>query len=160
MDFILFIYWLIYLLFKVANAIEEMTLLGSYDSQHKESASSSIERDNSDSSIIQTWIHKHNPFTTSKKLICLDSGFINENNKINCVKAEMIGAFNQNSLDNRIFSSCSFKRKRQITNLQSLHSSVTIYEYVAIDLSTLFLQLAVLVDRKPEIKIENCFIMN
>ena len=67
----------------------------------------------------------------------------------------MIGASIQNSLDNQIFNSCSFKRKKQITNLQSLHSSVTIYEYVAIDPSTLFLQLAVLVDRKPEIEIEN-----
>ena len=106
---------------------------------------------------ILTWFPNHNPFTTSEKLVCLDSEFIDENNTVNCDKAELIGTHIQKSLNNQTFASCSFKSKDQITNLQSLYSSITIdKEQVAIDPLTLFLRLVVLVDRKPEVEIENC----
>ena len=144
--------------FKVSNAIEELMSLGSSNSQHKELGSACVERDNNDFLEILTWFRNHNPFTTSEKLVCLDSGFIDENNTVNCDKAELIGARIQKSLNNQTFASCSFKRKDQITNLQSLYSSITIdKERVAIDPLTLFLRLVVLVDRKPEVEIENCF---
>ena len=144
--------------FKVSNAVEELMSLGSFNSQHKQLASAYVERDNNDFLEILTWFRNHYPFTTSEKLVCLDSGFIDENNTVNCDKAELIGARIQKSLNNQTFASCSFKRKEQITNLQSLYSSITIdKERVAIDPLTLFLRLVVLVDRKSEVEIENCF---
>ena len=130
--------------------------LGSSNSQHKELGSARVERDNNNFFEILTWFHNHNPFTTSEKLVCLDSGFIDENNTVNYDKAKLIGARIQKALNNQTFA--SFKRKDQITNFQSLYSSITIdKERVAIDPLTLFLQLVVLVDRKPEVEIENCF---
>ena len=79
-------------------------------------------------------------------------------NTVNCDEAELIGARIQKSLNNQTFTSCSFKRNDQFTNLQSLYSSNTIdKEQVAIDTLTLFLRLVTLVDRKPEVEIENCF---
>ena len=133
-------------------------LFASSNSQQKELGSARVERGNNDFLEILTWFRNHNPFTTSEKLVCLDSGFIDENNTVNCDKAELIGARIQKSLNNQTFASCSFKRKDQITNLQSLYSSITIdKERVAIDPLTLFLRLVVLVDRKPEVEIENCF---
>ena len=127
------------ILFKIRNAIEELMLLGSSNSQQIELGSARVERDNNDFLEILTWFRNHNPFTTSEKLVCLDSGFIDENNTVNCDKAELIGACIQKSLNNRTFASCSFKRRDQITNLQSLYSSTTINkERVAIDPLTLF----------------------
>ena len=73
-----------------------------------------------------------------RKTGCPDSGFIDENNTVNCDKSELIGACIQKSLNNQTFALCSFKRKDQITNLQSLYSSITIdKKRVAIDLLTL-----------------------
>ena len=120
--------------------------------------SARVERDNNDFLEILTWFRNHNPFTTSEKLVCLDSGFIDENNTVNCDKAELIGARIQKSLNNQTFASRSFKRKDQITNLQRLYPSIMIdKERVATDPLTRFLRLVVLVDRKPEVEIENCF---
>ena len=83
---------------------------------------------------------------------------IDENNTVNCDKAELTGARIQKSLNDQTFASSSFKREDQITNLQSLYSSIRIdKERVAIDPLTIFLRLVVLVDRKPAVKIENCF---
>ena len=112
--------------------------LGSSNSQHKKLGSARVESDNNDFLEILTWFRNHNPFTTSEKLVCLDSEFIDENNTVNSDKAELIGARIQKSLNNQTFASCSFKRKDQITNLQSLYSSITIdKEPVAIEPLTL-----------------------
>ena len=108
--------------------------LGSSNSQHKELGSARVERDNNDFLEILTWFRNHNPFTTSEKLVCLDSEFIDENNTVKSDKAELTGARIQKSLNNQTFASCSFKRKDQITNVQSLYSSITIdKERVPID---------------------------
>ena len=121
--------------------------LGSSNSEHEDLGSGRIERDNNNFLEILTWFRNHNLFTTSEKLVCLDSGFIDKNNTVNCDKAELIGARIQKSLNNQTFASCSFKRKDRITNLQSLYSSSTIdKKRVTIDPLTLFLQLVVLVD--------------
>ena len=88
---------------------------------------------------ILAWFRNHNSFTTSKKLVCLDSGFMDENNTIDCDKAENIVARIQKLLDNEVFVSCSFKRKDQNTNLQSLYSSIMIEKACGdIDPLTLF----------------------
>ena len=117
--------------------------------------SAHVERDNHFLEIL-TWFRYHNPFTTSEKLVSLDSGFVDKNNTVNCDKAELIGAHIQNFFNNQTFASCSFNRKDHVTNLQSLYSSITIdKEQVAIDPLTLFLQLVVLVDRKLEVEIKN-----
>ena len=105
---------------KVSNAIEELMSLGSSNSQHKELCSARVERDNNNFLEILTWFRNHNSFTTSEKLVCLDSGFIGKNNTVNCDEAELIGARIQKSLNNQTFTSRSFKRKDQFTNLQSL----------------------------------------
>ena len=116
--------------------------LGSSNSQHKELGSACVERDNNDFLEILTWFRNHNPFTTSEKLVCLDSEFIDENNTVKSDKAEPTGARIQKSLNNQTFASCSFKRKDQITNLQSLYSSITIdKERVAIEPLTLWLRM-------------------
>ena len=134
-----------------------MASLGSSNSRHRELDSARVERGNSGFSKILTWFRNQNPFTTSEKLVCLDSGFIDENNTVNCDKAEKIGAGILTSLDNEVFASFSFKRKDQITHLQSLYSSIiSEKELVAIYLLILFLRL-VLADRKSEVKIEDCF---
>ena len=99
---------------------------------------------------ILTWFRSHNSFTTSKKLVCLDSGFIDENNTVNCNEAENIGARIQKLLDNEVFASCSFKRKDQITKLQRLYSSIMI-EKTCGDIDQF-----VFVDPKPEVNTENC----
>ena len=124
----------------MSNAIEELISLGSSNSQQKELGYARVERDNNDFLEILTWLRNHNPFTTSEKLVCLDSGFIDGNNTVNCDKAELIGARIQKSLNNQTLASCSFKRKDQITNLQSLYFLITIdKKRVAIDPLTLFL---------------------
>ena len=110
--------------------------------------------------ITVSWKFWHGSATITRSLHqkSLDAGFIDENNTVNCDNAEKIGARIQKSSDNELFTSCLFKRKDQITNLQNLHSSImTDKERIAIDLLTLFLRLVVLVDRKPEVEIENCF---
>ena len=60
--------------------------LDSSNSQYKELGSACVERDNNDFLEILTWFCTHNPFTTSEKLVCLDSGFIDGNNTVNCDK--------------------------------------------------------------------------
>ena len=61
------------------------------------------------------------------------SGFIEENNTVNCDKAELIGAHIPKSLNNETFASCSLKRKDQITNLQSLYTPKPLYSSTTID---------------------------
>ena len=85
--------------------------LGSSNSHYKELDSARVERDNNNFLEILTWFRNRNPFTTSEKLVCLDSGFIDEDNSVNCDKAGLIGARIQKSLNNQTFASCSFKRK-------------------------------------------------
>ena len=124
------------------------------NSQHKGLGSAHVERDNNDFLEILKWFHNHNPFIKSERLVCLDFGFIDENNTANCDKAELIGAHIQKSLNNQTFASCSFNRKDQITNLQSLYSLITMgKEQVTIDPLTLFLRLVVLVDQKQKVEI-------
>ena len=73
-------------------------------------------------------------------------------------KAEEIGASIQQSLDHESFTKASFRRKDQITTLQSLYSSISIEnEKVSIDPLTLFLRLIVAVDRKLENETEYYF---
>ena len=134
--------------------------LGNSNSQHKELGSARAEEDNNNFLEILIWFRNHDPFTSLEKLACLDSGLIDENNIVNCDKAELTGARIQKSLNNQTFASCSFKRKDQITNLQSLYSSITIdKDRVDIEPLTLFLRLVVLVDRKPEVEIENWLLL-
>ena len=78
--------------FKVCNEIEELASLGSSNLQHGELDSARVETDNNSFLKILTCFHNHNPFTTSESLVCLDSGFIDEINTVNCDKAEKLGA--------------------------------------------------------------------
>ena len=124
-----------------SNAIEELALLGSSNSKQNctQLDSAHVERYNNGFLKILIQLHNHNPFIASEKMLCLDSGFIDENNTVNCDKAEKIEACIQKSLDNEVFALCSLKRKYQITNLQSLYSLIMIEkEHVAIDPLTLF----------------------
>ena len=110
----------------VSNTIEELTSLGSSASQHKELASARVERDNNDSLKILIWFRKHNPFTTSEKLVMSGFWIYQRKQHSNCDKTETIGARIQKLLDNEVFTSWSFKTKDQITNLQILYSSIMI----------------------------------
>ena len=85
-------------------------------------------------------------------------GLVDESNMVKSDKAEEIGALIQQSLDHESFTKTSFRRKDQITTLQSLHSSISIEnEKVSIDPLTLFLRLIVVVDRKLENETEDYF---
>ena len=99
---------------KIRNGTEELASLGSSNSQHKELASARVERDNNNFLKILTWFRNHSPFTTSEKLVCLDSGFDDEKNTVECDRAETIGARIQKLLDNQVFASCSFKRNMEL----------------------------------------------
>ena len=135
--------------------------LGSSYSQHKELGSTRVERDNNNFLEILTWFCNHNPFITSENLLCLDSEFIDENNAVNCDKAELIGAHIQKSLNNQIFASCSFKRKDQITNLRSLYSSIMVdKEQVVIDPLTLSTTSCFKLIENQKQKLKIAFIMN
>lgn len=75
-----------------------------------------------------------------------------------CDKAEEVGTAIQKELDGKSYAECSFKRNKQITNLQSLYSNINIgAERISIDPLTLFLRLIVLVERKPEKEIVDYF---
>ena len=117
-----------------------------------------IRRDNEDFQKILTWFRSHNPFKTSVQLVCLNTGLADEHSIVTCDQANAIGAAIQKEQDNKPFTDISFKRKSQITNLQSLYSSVSIEKYeISIDPLTLFLRLAVTIKRKPEIEIDSYF---
>ena len=76
--------------FRIRNATEELVSLGSSNSQHKELASGRVERDNNNFLKILTWFRNHNPFTTSEKLVCLDSGFNNEKTQSNVIEQKRL----------------------------------------------------------------------
>ena len=60
---------------------------------------------------------------------------------LNCDEAEEVGSRINRKCDNVSFAECSFTRKDQIRNLQSLHSKVRVgMEEVTIDHLTLFLR--------------------
>ena len=86
------------------------------------------------------------------------SGLVDENNIVTSDKAEEIGALIQQSLDHVSLTEASLQRKDQITNLQSLYSSIVVEnEKVSINSLTLFLRLFMVVDRMPENEIEDYF---
>ena len=99
-----------------------------------------------------------NPFTISKELVSLDSGLVDVDKRVTCDRAEEIGAAIHKELDDKSYTNCTLKRSSQLTNLQSLYSSVNIdKEKVSIDPLTLFLRLIVLIERKPEQEITEYF---
>ena len=100
----------------------------------------------------------HNPFGVGNQLLALDSGLVDVEQRLTCDKSEEIGAAIQKEMDGKTYSSCSFKRKNQISTLQSLYSSVSIgTENVTIDPLTLFLRLIVMVEKKTENEIVDYF---
>jgi 5'-3' exonuclease len=147
---------------EVSEAVDEITSVDKYKTKsaevHKEMSNYRIRRDNEDFQKILAWFQSHNPFATSDKLVCLNTGLTDERNIVTCDKAEEIGAIIQKTLDGRSFADCSFKRTNQIKNLQSLYSSISLEnDEISIDPLTLFLRLAVAIERKPETEIESYF---
>ena len=75
-----------------------------------------------------------------------------------CDKTEEVGAAVHKKLHGKSYAECSFKRNKQMTNLQSLYSNINVgAERISIDPLTLFLLLIVLVERKPEKEIADYF---
>ena len=70
----------------------------------------------------------HNPFECGEKLIRLDSELTDEDNSINCDKAEEVGAEIQSKLNGIIFQQCSFKRKDKISNLRYTELTCSSYD--------------------------------
>ena len=143
---------------EVSNAMNNLFLAVNPNNQRKELFAGRVKRDNDDFKKIQAWFQTHNPFECGEKLISLDSGLVDENNSVNCDRAEEIGVSIQSQLDGVSFTKCFFKRKDQVYNLQSLYSSDNIDdEKVTVDPLTLFLRLIVAVERMPENKIDDYF---
>ena len=137
--------------------LEIISVCNSIES-HKEVTIGRMGRDYGDFLKILSWFCDHNPFNLPAKLMCLDSGFIDESNTVDCDRTEEIGAHISESLNNQTFTTCSFKRNNQIKTLQSLYSSISVeQDCVAIDPLTLFLRLIVLVDQKPDTEIGDSF---
>ena len=91
-------------------------------------------------------------------MVSLDSGLVDDHNSVTCDQAEKIGAKIQESLTGKTFASCSFTRKDQIKNIQSLYSYVTVdKEKIVIDPLTLFLRLALIVERKTDTERDDYF---
>ena len=125
---------------------------------YKELFSVIIKRDSDDFSKIKSWFEDHSPFKTRPQLIVLESGLTDDKNIVTCDRAEEIGASIQRDPDGKTFSNISFKRKKHVATLQSLHSSVKIgNENVTINQLTLFLRLRVVIERKTENKIKEYF---
>ena len=119
--------------------------------KHIEMSQGHIQRDSDDFQKILTWFRSPDPFKTSDKMVCLDTGLVDERNVVTSDQADEIGSMIQRNLDGKSFTDCSFKRKDQITNLQSLYSSISIdKDVVSIDPLTLFLRLLVSIESKPE----------
>ena len=143
---------------EVTDALTIVSLLSNSDDKHKETFASRVKRDNDDFEKVQTWFRSHNPFEVAAELMALDSGLVDDKNCVTCDRAEEIGADIQAGLDGKTFASCSFKRKNQITTIQSLYSNIKIdSEGVSIDPLTLFLRLVVVVERQPENEIADYF---
>ena len=111
---------------EVSEAIEELASVNYSLEKHKEMLPGRIQKDSNDFNKIFKWFQSHNPFNCHEKLMCLDSGLVDEYNDISCDYAEEIGASIQQNIDGKTFTNCSFKKKGRITNLQSLYSSVSV----------------------------------
>ena len=126
--------------------------------KHKELFAARVKRDHDDHIKLKLWFVDHNPFEAGENLVALDTGLSDVKGTVNCDRAEEIGTSIQTEITGKTFANCSFKRKNQITTLQSLYSSVKIGdEKVTIDPLTLFLRLVVMVERKPDEEITNYF---
>ena len=86
---------------------------------HKEVIPGRMQRACDDFFKILPWFRDHNPFNLSANQMRLDSGFIDENNIVDCDRAEEVGAHIQELLNNQAFTACSFKRKNQINTLNA-----------------------------------------
>ena len=137
---------------EVTDALSIVSFLSNTEVQHKETFTSRGKRDSDDFEKVLTWFRPHNPFEVGPDLIALESGLVDDKNCLTCDCAEEIRTCIQAELDGKTFSSCSFKKKNQI----SLYSNVN-QEDVAIDPLTLFLRLVVVVERKPESEIADYF---
>ena len=145
---------------EVADAVSSLVSTSSNPAtHHKDLYSARVKRDYEDFVKIQCWFQSHNPFDIEEKLCSLDSGLIDENGSVTCDRAEEIGSMIQSSLDGNKFTDCSFKRKNQIVNLQSLYSTINIdaNDSISIDPLTLFLRLIVVVEKKPENEVVSYF---
>lgn len=126
---------------KTMHKCEEMSKLlndivsATFESQtHKVMHPGRIKGDDIDFTENQSWHRSSNPVTHGEHLVCLDSGLVGQMNQVNCDRLEEICASIQRHMDGKHFESCSFKRKDQKINFQSLYSSVIIgKEDVAID---------------------------
>ena len=67
---------------------------------------------------ILSWFRYHNSFNLPAMLMCLYSGFIDENNIVDCDWAEEIGTRIQELLNNQTFIACSYKREYQIKTFE------------------------------------------
>ena len=146
---------------EVSEAVDEITSVDKYKTKsaelQKEISQGRIRWDE-DFQKILTWFRSHNPFETSNKLVCLDTGLADECGMVTCDQADAIGAMIQKELHEKPFTDCSFKRTNQIKNLQSLYSSISIEkDEISIDPLMLFLRLAVAIQRKPGTEIDSYF---
>ena len=136
---------------EVAGAMDELISSNSSSDEHKEHRAGRAMRDTSDCNKLLVWFREHNPFECNEKLVALDSGLVDDQKVLNCDEAEEIGSMINRKCDNSSFAECSFRRKDQIKNIQSLHSKVNVgKQEVSIDPHTLFLRLAFAIERKPD----------
>lgn len=127
--------------------------------QHKELYPARVKRDHDYYLKFKSWFVDHNPFQIGENLVALDTGLNDAKGIVNCDRAEEIGQSIQTEITGKSFATCSFKRKNQVTTLQSLYSSVKIGdEKVTIHPLTLFLRLlVVMVEKKPDQEVINYF---
>ena len=135
---------------EISDCLNEITSTSNNSQTRKEIEPLRIKRDN-----INSLFWSHRPFIYDEHLVYLDYALADEKKQVNCDRSEEIDALIQKGLDGKNFEGCSFKRKEK-SLIFSLYLSVLIEkEELTIDPLTLFLLLALVVERKPEAEMEN-----
>jgi hypothetical protein len=142
----------------MTEAVNSLTTPSNKSSEHKELSAGRIKRDSEDFQKIKSWFNSHSPFDVRDHLVALDSGLVDENHQVTCDRAESIGASIHVQINGKTYTDVSFKRSNQLINLQALYSNIKVNtENISVDPLTLFLRLAVIVEKKPEKEIEDYF---
>ncbi|KAK2579946.1 hypothetical protein KPH14_007626 [Odynerus spinipes] len=129
--------------------------------QHVYSRATRIARDLADMEKLKSWFKDHNPFPDTDDIISLSSGLKGaKNDNINCHEALEIGlrCLTEMSKENengtpKTFNDVKYKRKKKITSLKALTSTIKFSDRnVTIDPSLLFQRICVLKKSDEELK--------
>ena len=109
--------------------------------------------DYADCAVFLDWLHQRNPFGYEDECLhSLSFGLISdENDGINCEKAEEIGKAIKEKLDNLKILECTIKRKDQVKPIIALQNTVKVdKESIPVEPTVLFNRLVAIAQREQE----------